>query len=53
MREDWATSWAKLMSPGGVLLTLIFPVDPERDPNKVAGVPSVLYVLQVYRMCCA
>lgn len=35
MRKDWATAWAQLLRPGGYLLTLIFPVDPEMDQNKV------------------
>lgn len=26
MRKDWAESWARLVAPGGELLTLIFPV---------------------------
>jgi hypothetical protein len=29
MREDWAKAWARHMKPGGKLITLIFPVEPE------------------------
>lgn len=32
-RRDWAATWAKLIQPGGILATLIFPVDPSRDPD--------------------
>lgn len=35
MRPDWATAWAQHLRPGGLLATLIFPVDPE----KVGGPP--------------
>ena len=32
-RSDWAATWAKLVKPGGTLITLIYPVDPSRDPE--------------------
>eukprot|EP00242_Pyramimonas_sp_CCMP2087_P009158 CAMPEP_0198206694 /NCGR_PEP_ID=MMETSP1445-20131203/10226_1 /TAXON_ID=36898 /ORGANISM="Pyramimonas sp., Strain CCMP2087" /LENGTH=242 /DNA_ID=CAMNT_0043879475 /DNA_START=238 /DNA_END=966 /DNA_ORIENTATION=- len=31
MRADWAVTWGRLIKPGGMLVTLIFPVDPPRD----------------------
>ena len=32
-RERWARAWARHLAPGGELVTLIFPVDPDADPN--------------------
>ena len=32
-RRDWATTWAGLIKSGGTLATLIYPVDPARDPD--------------------
>jgi hypothetical protein len=32
-REDWAATWSHLIKPGGTLITLMYPVDPTRDPN--------------------
>ncbi|KAG2482846.1 hypothetical protein HYH03_018237 [Edaphochlamys debaryana] len=37
MRHDWATHWARSLAPGGVLVALVFPVNPAADPN--AGPP--------------
>lgn len=31
MRENWAQSWARLLRPGGELVTLMYPVDPARE----------------------
>ncbi|KAL6749287.1 S-adenosyl-L-methionine-dependent methyltransferase [Haematococcus lacustris] len=33
LRPSWAAAWAKALRPGGLLITLIFPVDPAADPN--------------------
>jgi len=33
MRESWAKSWHALLSPGGELITLIFPIKPGVDPT--------------------
>lgn len=33
MRATWASSWARLLKPQGLLVTLCFPVDPSKDPN--------------------
>jgi hypothetical protein len=27
MRQDWARTWARLLAPGGELLTMVYPVD--------------------------
>jgi len=32
-RMDWAAAWARLLRPGGTLVTLLFPVDPAADPQ--------------------
>ncbi|KAK9817695.1 hypothetical protein WJX72_000782 [[Myrmecia] bisecta] len=34
MRSKWAETWAKLLRPGGQLITLMFPIDPLRDPSQ-------------------
>jgi hypothetical protein len=34
MRKDWAANWARLLKPGGELLTMIYPIDPSRDVSK-------------------
>lgn len=31
-RQQWASSWAAALRPGGTLITLIFPIDPAADP---------------------
>ncbi|KAL6769478.1 hypothetical protein ACKKBG_A31170 [Auxenochlorella protothecoides x Auxenochlorella symbiontica] len=33
MREDWAKAWHGHLSPGGKLITLIFPINPAADPG--------------------
>ncbi|KAG2432699.1 hypothetical protein HYH02_006683 [Chlamydomonas schloesseri] len=33
MRADWASTWAKSIKPGGTLVTLVFPINPDADPN--------------------
>uniref|UniRef100_A0A383W5P7 Uncharacterized protein n=1 Tax=Tetradesmus obliquus TaxID=3088 RepID=A0A383W5P7_TETOB len=33
MRSSWAEGWARLLQPGGELLTMVYPVDPSRDAN--------------------
>lgn len=35
MRGDWAAAWARHLAPGGTLVCLAFPIDPERK-----GVPG-------------
>jgi hypothetical protein len=32
-RQTWASSWGRLIRPGGTLVTLIFPVLPDADPS--------------------
>jgi len=31
MRAQWASSWHRILRPGGLLVTLIFPVDSEME----------------------
>jgi methyl halide transferase len=31
MRAEWATSWHRILRPGGLLITLIFPVDENKE----------------------
>jgi hypothetical protein len=31
MRVQWASSWHRILRPGGLLITLIFPVDSEME----------------------
>lgn len=33
MRANWGPSWYRILRPGGLLITLIFPVDPSME-NK-------------------
>ncbi len=44
-RQAWAEAWATLVKPGGQLVTLIFPVDPEkpRDSGPPFPVTPELY----------
>jgi methyl halide transferase len=37
MREAWAAGWARVLRPGGRLITACFPIDASRDQN--AGPP--------------
>lgn len=32
-REQWAQSWARQIRSGGLLVTLVFPVNPDADLN--------------------
>lgn len=43
MRADWAASWARLLKSGGLLKTLIFPVDPERQTGPPWPVTPEIY----------
>ncbi|GFH27923.1 uncharacterized protein HaLaN_26317 [Haematococcus lacustris] len=40
LRPSWAAAWAKALRPGGLLITLIFPVDPAADPNHGPPFPG-------------
>ena len=31
MRKDWGPSWHRILRPGGLLITLIFPVEDDQD----------------------
>ena len=33
MRKDWANAWRRALKPGGVLVTLVYPVDSTADPS--------------------
>eukprot|EP01023_Acetabularia_acetabulum_P062332 TRINITY_DN7661_c0_g3_i4.p1 TRINITY_DN7661_c0_g3~~TRINITY_DN7661_c0_g3_i4.p1 ORF type:complete len:454 (-),score=94.97 TRINITY_DN7661_c0_g3_i4:476-1837(-) len=33
MRKQWSETWFELIKPGGELITLIYPIDPERWPG--------------------
>ena len=33
MRQSWATHWSRHVRPGGLLVTLVFPIKPDEDPN--------------------
>lgn len=37
MRENWAAAWARHLTPGGELITLVYPVDPSQDVNQGGG----------------
>jgi hypothetical protein len=43
MREAWAESWARLLKPGGQLITLVFPVDSKREGGPPWAVTPELY----------
>ena len=43
MRKDWAAAWKGLLKPGGLLITLIFPVDPERHTGPPWPVTPEMY----------
>ena len=36
-REDWASSWAKLLNPGGKLVATVFPVFPDDNNPFLAS----------------
>ena len=33
MRDDWGPSWQRILRPGGLLITLIFPVDSSLEQS--------------------
>ncbi|KAF8055990.1 rhbg [Scenedesmus sp. PABB004] len=33
MRPAWAAGWARLLAPGGLLVTVVYPVDASLDPG--------------------
>jgi len=43
MRADWAAAWGRLIKPGGLLVTLIFPVDPPREDGPPFRVHPDMY----------
>lgn len=36
MRRNWASGWARLLAPGGILVTMVYPVDPARPADEGA-----------------
>jgi Thiopurine S-methyltransferase (TPMT) len=42
-REDWARGWARLIAAGGELVTMMFPVDPEKEGGPPYAVSPDLY----------
>jgi Thiopurine S-methyltransferase (TPMT) len=42
-RKDWAQGWARLIAPGGELVTMMFPVDPEKQGGPPYAVSHELY----------
>jgi hypothetical protein len=42
-REDWARGWARLIATGGELVTMMFPVDPEKEGGPPYAVSPDLY----------
>lgn len=50
MRRDWAPAWGRLLRPGGLLLTLIFPVDSNMDRNKVGSPQCGVETTPCYRV---
>ena len=42
-REDWARGWARLIATGGELVTMMFPVDPEKEGGPPYAVSPELY----------
>lgn len=43
VRKQWAETWAKWLQPGGQLVTLMFPVEPEGREGPPWPVPLELY----------
>ena len=43
MRQKWAETWFKWLTPGGELVTLMFPVEPEGREGPPWPVPTQLY----------
>lgn len=41
MRQTWAANWARLVRPGGTLVTLIFPVVPEGSIQEGPPFPGL------------
>jgi len=46
VREDWAEHMARLVKPGGLLMTLIFPINPARPANEGPPFPVTLDLLE-------
>ena len=42
-REQWAETWGRWLKPGGELVTLMFPVEPEGREGPPWPVPLQLY----------
>ena len=42
-RSEWADAWSKWVKPGGVLVTLMFPVEPEGREGPPWPVSADLY----------
>ena len=43
MRQKWAEAWSQWLAPGGELITLMFPVEPEGREGPPWPVPLQLY----------
>lgn len=43
MRQKWAEAWSQWLVPGGELVTLMFPVEPEGREGPPWPVPLQLY----------
>ena len=43
VRQQWAATWARWLQPGGQLVTLMFPVEPEGREGPPWPVPLELY----------
>lgn len=43
MRPEWAAAWAGHLRPGGILATLVFPVDPEKMGGPPHAVTPEIY----------
>ena len=43
VRKQWAQTWARWLQPGGQLVTLMFPVEPEGREGPPWPVPLELY----------
>lgn len=43
MRQRWAEAWSQWLAPGGELVTVMFPVEPEGREGPPWPVPLQLY----------
>ena len=43
MRQHWASTWAKVIKPGGFLVTLEFPIRPDDNSGPPWAVTPQLY----------